>query len=91
MRESRESQKNRQVAKLDLRAETHLHHFRELVCEAGPGLGEIWHSRVSTDRDGVFEGALGAHDIPLDYRVRRLELAKLGVVGLAEQVLRDCG
>ena len=46
---------------------------------------------ISTDRDGVFEGALGVHDIPLDYRIRWLELTKLGVVGLAEQVFRDNG
>jgi hypothetical protein len=51
----------------------------------------LGNSIISTDRDGVFEGALGVHDIPLDDRIRRLELAKLGVVGLAEQVFRDCG
>ena len=45
---------------------------------------------ISTDRDGIFEGALWAHDIPLDYRIRWLKLTELGVVGFAEQVLRDC-
>lgn len=73
--------------KLDLRAEAHLHIFKSRDGEAGPGLGT---QHKLTDRDGVFQGALGVHDIPLDYRVRRLELAELGVIGLAEQVFRDC-
>ena len=45
--------------------------------------------RCATDRDSIFERALGTYKIPLDDRIRRLELTELGIVGLAKQILRD--
>ncbi len=45
---------------------------------------------AQTDRNGILERAFGIHEIPLDDRVRRLELTKLGIVGLAKQILCDC-
>jgi hypothetical protein len=47
--------------------------------------------RSATDRDGIFERALGIYKIPLDDRIRRLELTELGVVRFAKQILRDRG
>jgi len=43
----------------------------------------------ATDRDCILERALGIYKIPLDERIRRLELTKFGVVGVAKQILRD--
>lgn len=43
----------------------------------------------ATDRDCILERALGIYKVPLDDRIRRLELTKFGVVGLAKQILRD--
>jgi len=43
-----------------------------------------------TDRDSVLERAFGIHEIPLDDRIRRLELTKLGIVRFAKQILCDC-
>jgi hypothetical protein len=45
----------------------------------------------ATDRDRILERAFGIHEIPLDDRIRRLELTELGVVRLAKQILCDCG
>jgi len=43
----------------------------------------------ATDRDRILERALGIYKIPLDDRIRRLELTELGVVRFAKQILRD--
>jgi hypothetical protein len=43
----------------------------------------------ATDRDRIFERALGIYKIPLDDRIRRLELTELGVVRFAKQILCD--
>jgi len=44
---------------------------------------------TETHRDSIFECALRIYKIPLDDRIRRLELAELGVVRFAKQILCD--
>jgi hypothetical protein len=72
------------VCVLNLGAETHLHSKRHI------DITREVEKRDATDRDRILERALGIHEVPLDDRIRRLELTELGVVRLLYQILRDC-
>lgn len=76
----------------DLWEKTHLH--RNIMSKREVGRSkksrEERERLQETDRDCVFECAFGIYEIPLDDRIRRLELTKLGIVRLSEQILCDC-
>ncbi len=71
--------------KSNLWAESHLHKEKKYI-DITRG-----RRRSATDRDGILERTLGIYKIPLDDRIRRLELTELGVVRFAKQILRDRG
>jgi hypothetical protein len=74
---------------LNLRGKTHLH--RNIRSKWGGAKNQEREREIcETDRNRVLERAFGIHEIPLDDRIRRLELTKLGIVRLAKQILCDC-
>jgi hypothetical protein len=75
--------------KSNLRAETHLQQRRAKEMDRHYTGNDEKGGISATDRDRILERTLGIYKIPLDDRIRRLELTELGIVRFAKQILRD--